>query len=133
MAAIYANAVFTVAAVDGTRLADAGTIRRFLSQAELFRDDDDHDRWVDPERAYRTLSETGNFTARQDGELDTRRWGFQEKMLSRPLFSLTQKGVFWDCLYHSASGQRPSGILGDFSFHFRDSDDRAFKRVLFST
>lgn len=127
MAGIYLNATFTVAAVDGTRLRDVAPTQPFLAEESQFRRDKD---WSNLEKVYEVLEETGNFTFRENGELDTRGWAFQEKMLSKRLISLTKKDVFWDCLHHSASGRRPTGILGDFSPGFRDSDDRNFKRFL---
>lgn len=44
--------------------------------------------------------------------------------------SLTNKGIFWDCLHHSASSNRSTGILGDFLPGFVNSDTRKFKKFL---
>lgn len=82
------------------------------------------------ELIYEALQESGNFASRPDGELDTRGWAFQEKVLSRRIISITAEGIFWDCLRYSASDRRPLGILGDFSPGFRDVDDRKFKIML---
>lgn len=82
------------------------------------------------ELIYEALQESGNFASRPNGELDTRGWAFQEKILSRRIISITREGIFWDCLRYSASDRRPLGILGDFSPGFRDVDDRKLKSML---
>jgi len=82
------------------------------------------------ESVYLWLTKSGNFVSRPLGELDDRGWGYQEQLLSSRIISLTKEGVFWDCLHHSASSNRPTGILGDFSKNFGHSDNRGFKRFL---
>jgi hypothetical protein len=130
MASIYMNAVVTIAAVDQTTLTVAAEERPFvLNQQELeyihlpFKESDQ-------ESLYLWLEKSGNFVSRPLGELDNRGWVYQEQLLSSRVISLTKQGVLWDCLHHSASSNRPTGILGDFSKGFHHSDTRAFKRFL---
>jgi hypothetical protein len=92
MAEIYMNAVFTLSATDGTRLGGAAPLRPFLSEAPKLKNA--LHEYTSLEKIYELLSETGNFSAREDGELDRRAWALQEKMLSRRLISLTGKDVF---------------------------------------
>jgi hypothetical protein len=157
MDTIYSDAVVTIAAVDGTRLASACEKRPFLSRdvdpipgrsaSDSWRqhftnisEAKDHVQILDgekasptPEAIWTALSRTGNFPSRPPGVLDERGWTFQERILSRRLVSITSQGVFWDCLHNSACDRRPTGLLGDFSPGFRDSDDRALKRFLFDS
>ncbi|RDW66365.1 hypothetical protein BP6252_10000 [Coleophoma cylindrospora] len=159
MDTIYSDAIITIAAVDGTRLISACKKRPFLSrevapirrrstddslQTENFTKDSkaetQHVQVVEgkgtsltPEAIWSALSSTGNFPSRPPGALDERGWTFQEQLLSRRLVSITSNGIFWDCLHNSACDRRPTGFLGDFSPKFRDTDDRAFKRLLFDS
>ena len=127
MASTYMNALFTIAAVDGTRLAMAAQFRPFLS-GKLTESPNLQD--ADPEQIHRALQDTGNFISRPTGVLDTRGWALQEKMLSRRTISITSEGIFWDCLTHSACDRRPCGILGDWSPGHKHRDDMKFKRLL---
>lgn len=131
MASIYMNAVLTIAAVDTIDI-DAGPscFRDCIQDEDQLRDRMSTLGDPTPEDIYIALALSGNFVHRPSGEWDTRGWTFQEKMLSRRIISITTEGIYWDCLHHSASDQRPTGIKGDFSPDFRDTDDRAFKRLV---
>jgi hypothetical protein len=136
MASIYRNALFTVAFVDGTSLTTAAKTvsdNHFVSGLDIQSINPGRSPTFDaenPESIYTWLERNGNFVARPDGELDTRAWTFQERLLSRRILSVTRAGLFWDCLSHSASDRRPLGIRGDFSPKFRDSDDRKLRVCL---
>lgn len=139
MGDIYHNAVFTIAAVDGTRLVDSARKQPFLSDApDPATPGSDKRLQVlgggytlsTPERIWKRLLDTGNYPSRPSGTLDEMGWSFQERLLSTRTVSITKEGIFWDCLHHSASCRRPAGFLGDFSPKFRDTDERAFKRLL---
>jgi hypothetical protein len=130
MASIYMNAVVTIAAVDQTTLAVATGERPFVSNQQELENDYPPFKESDQESLYLWLEKSGNFVSRPLGELDNRGWVYQEQLLSSRIISLTKEGVFWDCLHHSASSNRPTGILGDFSKSFQHSDTRAFKRFL---
>lgn len=85
-----------------------------------------------PESIYSWLDKTGNFPSRPEGELDSRGWAFQERLLSRRVLNITERGLFWDCLRLNACDWRPLGFRGDPSLKFRDSDQRKAKAFLFS-
>ncbi|PVH81483.1 HET-domain-containing protein [Cadophora sp. DSE1049] len=130
MASIYKNAVLTITEVDHTPLSVAAEQKHLLlNDTELAASTRPFDS-SNPESIYLWLSESGNFVSRPDGELDTRGWAYQEQLLSSRIISLTKDGFFWDCLHHSAASNRPTGIPGDFSPHFRHTDTRDFKRFL---
>lgn len=133
IASIYFNAVFTIAAVDGSKLSIASSLKPGLYDEAALRSSlssiAEPSRWAN-ELIYEALLESGNFASRPNGELDERGWAFQEKVLSRRIISITQEGIFWDCLRYSATDRRPLGILGDFSPGFRDVDDRKLKVML---
>jgi len=124
----YTNATATIVLVDGTDIYRASAPTIFLSQASRVVDNALGS--LEPEQVYELLERTGNFAFRPEGVVDSRGWTFQEKLLSRRIISITKDGVFWDCLHHSASDRRPTGILGDFSPGFRDTDDRNTRRLL---
>lgn len=133
IASIYFNAVVTIAAVDGSKLGAASSLKPGLYDEEALQSS--LSKITEPscltnELVYEALQESGNFASRAHGELDTRGWAFQEKILSRRIISITKEGIFWDCLRYSASDRRPLCILGDFSPGFRDVDDRKFKVML---
>lgn len=133
IASIYFNAVVTIASVDGSKLDAASSLKPGLYDEETLRSS--LSKITEPscltnELIYEALQESGNFASRAHGELDTRGWAFQEKILSRRIISITKEGIFWDCLRYSASDRRPLCILGDFSPGFRDVDDRKFKILL---
>jgi hypothetical protein len=46
-----------------------------------------------PESIYQWLHRMRNFTARPESVLDRRAWTFQERLLSRRVFSITRKGI----------------------------------------
>uniref|UniRef100_L2GHN4 Het domain protein n=1 Tax=Colletotrichum fructicola (strain Nara gc5) TaxID=1213859 RepID=L2GHN4_COLFN len=83
-----------------------------------------------PESIYRWLESTGNCPFRPESELDQRGWTFQERLLSRRVLSITRSVLFWDCCRLSAADTRPSGLRGDYSPGFRDSDERKAKKQL---
>lgn len=132
VSSIYLNATCTIASIDGTSLQRASqlTLRSSLCGEEMLKELVPTSGICSPEQIYVALQKSGNFTGRPDGELDTRAWAFQEKMLSRRIISETKDGIFWDCIHHSASASRPTGILGDFSPNFRDTGDRTFKAMI---
>lgn len=134
IASIYSNAIVTIAAVDGSKLDVASSLKPGLYDEETLRSllskiTEEPSYWAN-ELIYEALQVSGNFASRTHGELDTRGWAFQEKILSRRIISITKEGIFWDCLRYSASDRRPLCILGDFSPGFRDVDDRKFKVML---
>lgn len=136
MASIYQNALLTVAFVDSTSLMTASIAASstpFLSKLDIQHINSGKRLPFDvenPESIYSWLDKNGNFVARPDGELDTRGWTFQERLLSTRILSITRAGFFWDCLHNSASDQRLLGIQGDFSLKFRDSNDRKLRACL---
>jgi hypothetical protein len=130
MASIYMNAVVTIAAIDQTPLSVAAEERPFVSNQKELAGCHSLVKESKQESIYQWLVKSGNFVSRPLGELDERGWVFQEQLLSTRIISLTKEGVFWDCLHHSASSNRPTGILGDFSPNFQHSDNRKFKRFL---
>lgn len=105
MAHIYMNASFTLAAVDGNPLADVAPVKDFLFDTDKVITP--ADRCLDFETLFRKLLQTDNFPSRDFGDLDSRGWAFQERILSRMIISITKTDIFWDCLQHSASGRRP--------------------------
>ncbi|KAH8679544.1 heterokaryon incompatibility protein-domain-containing protein [Tricladium varicosporioides] len=130
MASIYMNAVFTIAVVDQTPLSVAAEKRPFVSNQQELANNYSPFNESSQESIYLWLTKSGNFVSRPLGELDHRGWVYQEQLLSSRIISLTREGVFWDCLHHSASSNRPTGILGDFSPSFQHSDNRKLKRFL---
>ena len=132
MASIYKNAVLAIAVVDHTSLSEASEKSTFLSKEEELTTSSLVSEDSTPESVHLWLSKSGNFVSRPLGDLDERGWVFQEQLLLGRTISLTKDGVFWDCLHHSASSSRPTGILGDFSPDFQFSDMREFKRFLLS-
>lgn len=131
MASIYMNAAVTIAMIDGSGLHDAkSNLQTSLTMGDRLQAQLEPDGTSSQEKIYEALDKSGNFVSRPNGQWDMRGWTFQEKMLSRRIVSITSKGIFWDCLHHSASDRRPTGILGDFSPGFREGDDRAFKKLI---
>ncbi|CAG8956743.1 hypothetical protein HYFRA_00012287, partial [Hymenoscyphus fraxineus] len=130
MASIYKNAVLTIASGGQTSLAEASQEKDFIVKPAENRYSQLPLKDWSQERIYEWFVNTGNFVYRPFGKLDTRGWVFQEQLLSPRTIYLTSEGLFWDCLHHSASCTRPTGILGDLSPHFRDVDSRALKRFL---
>lgn len=134
MASIYMNAVFTIAALDAVDIETDITCFRTSIQDEdelqgrMYKPG----RKALPEKIHSVLELSGNFISRPNRPWDTRGWTFQENLLSRRIISITTEGIFWNCSHHSASDQRPTGIPGDFSPHFRDTDDRAFRQLALS-
>lgn len=119
--------------MDGSKLGTAASLKPCLYDEEALRSSLSKitgSSTLTNESIYEALRESGNFASRPNGELDTRGWAFQEKILSRRIISITKEGIFWDCLRYSASDRRPLGILGDFSPGFRDVDDRRLKMML---
>lgn len=138
MASIYGGAVLTVAFSDKTSLgiaatASGGIFVQGLDVGAIRKGQSPPFDQVNPESIYAWLDRTGNFPSRPKGELDERGWTFQEKLLSRRILSVTEKGLFWDCLRLSACDWRPLGFRGDFSPKFRDSDERRVKTRLFGS
>lgn len=135
-ASIYGQAAFTVEFVDQTSLVDAAEASRGMFLKTEHGDHDINEDFsppynpLSPESVYQWLETSGNFPSRPNGELDTRGWAFQERLLSRRIVSITKEGIFWDCLRLSACDWRPLGFLGDFSPRFRDSDERKIKGAL---
>jgi len=138
MAATYTNASITIVLADGSGLDMASGTIEFLSDSravvdalrDLAQKNADDDWSPYQERVYEVFEKSNNFPFRPEGEVDTRGWTFQEKLLSRRIVSITKDGVFWDCFRHSSSDRRPTGILGDFSPGFRDTNDRNTRRLL---
>jgi hypothetical protein len=137
MASIYGGAFLTVAFVDGSSFetaakASGGVFVSGLDTDAFWNGQRLPFRPEYPESVYRWLDRTGNFPSRPEGNLDTRGWTFQERLLSLRLLSVTREGLFWDCLRLSASDWRPLRFRGDFSPKFRDTDERKAKRFLFN-
>jgi len=137
MADTYVNATTTIVLVDGAVAETASAPTEFLSQADVVGDalrrlsrGTDFDSMSYQERVYEILDRTNNLLFRPEGAVDTRGWTLQENLLSRRMVRIAKEGVFWDCLHHSASDRRPTGIPGDFSPGFRDTDDRNARRLL---
>ncbi|KAE9367568.1 hypothetical protein N431DRAFT_513990 [Stipitochalara longipes BDJ] len=133
MASIYKNAVVTIAAVDETSLSVAAEETPFVSNKQDLASSYSPYKESDQESIYLWLTKSGNFVSRPLGELDNRGWVYQEQLLSSRIISLTKEGVFWDCLHHSVSSNRPTGILGDFSPGFVHSNNRELKRFLLNS
>lgn len=51
-------------------------------------------------------------TFRPEGQLDSRGWTMQERLLSRRILSFTHSGIYWDCRRWSCSESSPCGIPG---------------------
>ncbi|CAG8981774.1 hypothetical protein HYALB_00004716 [Hymenoscyphus albidus] len=130
MPSIYKNAVLTIASGGQTSLAEASRETEFIVKPADNRYSQLPLKDWSQERIHEWFFNTGNFVYRPFEQLDTRGWVFQEQLLSPRTIYLTSEGLFWDCLHHSASCNRPTGIPGDFSPHFRDADSRALKFFL---
>jgi hypothetical protein len=79
-------------------------------------------------RRYLCSSRQSDYRDRRD--LGTRGWAFQERHLTRRIVSITNNGLYWDCLCHSASHRMPIGIPRDISPLSRNGDEMAFTRCL---
>ncbi|KAK2761469.1 het domain protein [Colletotrichum kahawae] len=83
-----------------------------------------------PEAIYSWLELRGNFLARPQCQIDSRGWTFQERLLSKRVLTVTEKGLFWDCCTLSTTDRRLTRLKGDNSPEFRDSNERRIKRQL---
>ncbi|KAK4185701.1 hypothetical protein QBC35DRAFT_503083 [Podospora australis] len=134
MASVYGNAFLSIAFTDNISLRKAAAASGGLFLSNCNVEDTKHERAYtqdDPESIYTWLESSGNFPCRPEGELDIRGWAFQERLLSLRVLSITEKGIFWDCLRLSACDWRPIGFMGDFSPRFRDTEERKLKFLLF--
>ncbi|KAH8723422.1 heterokaryon incompatibility protein-domain-containing protein [Phaeosphaeriaceae sp. PMI808] len=125
MATVYRNALFTIAVVDDVSIGDILT-KPIVTEGD--RHEAESRKQARASRRY--LCDKRQSDYREQGNLDTRAWAFQERHLSPRVVSLTNTGLYWDCLCYTASHHMAVEIPKDISPMSRNSDERALTRIL---
>lgn len=131
MASVYKNALVTITTVDKVPLPDIlkqPIVSESNEPKSYYAPKDDPQTRARDNRRYLCASRQSDYRDHRD--LGTRGWAFQERHLSRRIVSITNNGLYWDCLCYSASHRMPIGIPRDTSPLSRNGDEMAFTRCL---
>ena len=131
MASVYSSAVFTLASVDEGPVIRPREPHRRPRRAAV--PDGGMTGYFDYAHPYYEIHNDAR--SRPRGELDTRGWCFQERLLARRTLSYASGELFWDCREGSKSEMMPAGVRVSrfdqpLAGRLTDEEARRFRMIL---